>query len=820
MTFKVKGGLKVNSVDVVNSFGSWTGNTIAILYGGTGATTAAQARTNLGLAIGTNVQAYDETLTSIATLGATGADKFIYFNSANTVTTSTVTSYARTLLAQTSASNARSTLGLGSISTQDSSNVYITGGAISGITDIAVADGGTGASSASDARTNLGVAIGTDVQAYHPILTSASGLSTAADRLPYFNGANTLTVTTFTGFGRNLVGASTASAARTVLALGTIATQSNTDVSITGGSITGIVDLAVADGGTGASTSAQARTNLGLAIGTDVQAYSPTLDSVSNLSSGTDQLPYFSSANTLAVTTFTTYGRSLVASSSATAARSTLGLGTIATQANNNVTITGGSITGITDLAIADGGTGASTAAGARTNLGLVIGTDVQAYDEQLSALATVSADADKLPYFTSSNTADVTTITSFGRDFLASANATVARSSFGLGTLSTQNSNSVTITGGSITGITNLAVADGGTGADTPFDARTNLGLTIGTDVQGYDGSLNAITLSANGYLVKTSATTVANRTFTAGTGVTVTNGNGVSGNTIISIGQNVSNTANVTFNDVTINGTLNSNDITSANIAINGNAIVSGNLYVTGTTTSVQTANVNIGNTILILNANEVSTPTQDSGIEVERGTAQNVKLLWKESTDRWTFSNDGTTYYNIPIPSEYNVNTYDISAVAVSSTSAKIRLTDSLGPTDDITFVGAGTVTVVQTDANTITITGAGSTESEVTGVTSASSVLIDSFSRLVYRSAEYTYTATVTSGTTHYVTGRILVLHNGSSAYNTQFAIISTNSSDDLVDFTTDVSGNNVRLLAQATAGNTVKIKITGATYSTV
>jgi len=54
------------------------------------------------------------------------------------------------------------------------------------------------------------------------------------------------------------------------------------------------------------------------------------------------------------------------------------GLGTIATQAANNVSITGGSITGITDLAIADGGTGASTAPNARTNLGATtVGSNV-----------------------------------------------------------------------------------------------------------------------------------------------------------------------------------------------------------------------------------------------------------------------------------------------------------------------------------------------------------------------------------------------------------------------------------------------------------
>lgn len=77
-----------------------------------------------------------------------------------------ISDVGRTFLQATTAAGQRASLGIGSLGTQESNNVNISGGNISGITDLAVADGGTGASNAADARTNLGLAIGTNVQAY------------------------------------------------------------------------------------------------------------------------------------------------------------------------------------------------------------------------------------------------------------------------------------------------------------------------------------------------------------------------------------------------------------------------------------------------------------------------------------------------------------------------------------------------------------------------------------------------------------------------------------------------------------------------------
>ncbi len=113
-------------------------------------------------------------------------------------------------------------------------------------TAVGIAYGGTGSTSAGNARTALGLAIGTDVQAYDAELQALAGLTSAADRLPYFSGANAASLATFTTFGRSLIDDDDAAASRTTLGLGTMAVQNSGTVSITGGSIDGITF----DGGT------------------------------------------------------------------------------------------------------------------------------------------------------------------------------------------------------------------------------------------------------------------------------------------------------------------------------------------------------------------------------------------------------------------------------------------------------------------------------------------------------------------------------------------------------------------------------------------
>lgn len=187
----------------------------------------------------------------------------------------------------------------------------------------------------------------------------------------------------------------------------------------------------------------------------------------------------------------------------------------------SSVSITGGSITGITDLAIADGGTGASTASAARTNLGLAIGSNVQAYDAGLQSISGLTTAADKMIYTTASDTYAVTDLTAAGRALIDDADASAQRTTLGLGTIATQNANNVNITGGSITGITTLAVgnsvkfeldtttaeADPGSGkfrfnntnqntaTELYIDDLDDAGTNIETWIQGFSLSTSVVT-------------------------------------------------------------------------------------------------------------------------------------------------------------------------------------------------------------------------------------------------------------------------------------------------------------------------------------
>jgi hypothetical protein len=116
------------------------------------------------------------------------------------------------------------------------------------------------------------------------------------------------------------------------------------------------------------------------------------------------------------------------------------------------------------------------------------------------------------------------------------------ARTNIGLGSIATQNKNAVDITGGTIAGITDLAIADGGTGASNKEGARSNLGVAIGTDVQAFSAILSGIagTQAVDGILARTTTNSAVAREIKPGNSIEVTNGTGKDGNPTIALTLN----------------------------------------------------------------------------------------------------------------------------------------------------------------------------------------------------------------------------------------------------------------------------------------
>jgi len=163
-------------------------------------------------------------------------------------------------------------------------------------------------------------------------------------------------------------------------------------------------------------------------------------------------------------------------------------------------------------------------------------------------------------------------------------------------------------------------------------------------------------------------------------------------------------------TANEVTVSPTAGEGTTVTIglpdDVSITNNLTVGGNLNVAGTINSVNTTQVNIVDNKINLNTDYTGTPTADAGIRVERGDGADVEVLWNETSDNWTLTNNGTNYHAIARKYAENLaNPSDLTALVV---------THNLG-SDDVTvqvFETAGLKALVETDvertsANTITL-----------------------------------------------------------------------------------------------------------------
>jgi fibronectin-binding autotransporter adhesin len=209
---------------------------------------------------------------------------------------------------------------------------------------------------------------------------------------------------------------------------------------------------------------------------------------------------------------------------------------------------------------------------------------------------------------------------------------------------------------GGLITGVA---------GADITGTANASVAINVGANVNLSVSAINVGNSSSNTVVTQTSVNTGNSTLFT-----TIGQATGLFGNSSVNtaIGQatvNLGNTTvntqitsssfrtgngsaytNVTATALTTNGTL---SVTGA-ATFSNSVTVAGDFTVSGTTTFVNTATLNVSDNIIALNTDVAGAPSENAGVEVNRGTSSNVSLIWNESTDRWQISSSTTTFGNI--------------------------------------------------------------------------------------------------------------------------------------------------------------------------
>jgi hypothetical protein len=176
-----------------------------------------------------------------------------------------------------------------------------------------------------------------------------------------------------------------------------------------------------------------------------------------------------------------------------------------------------------------------------------------------------------------------------------------------------------------------------------------------------------------------------------TAGTGVSVTHTPGEGSSPTIAIGQSVATNANPSFAGATLDAVqigitaageidTTAGDLTidsaGGTVTVDDNLTVTGNLTVSGTTTTINTETLTVDDNIIVLNNNATGAPSENAGIEVERGSSANVQLRWNETSDKWEFTDDGTNFYEIASVNYVDQNVIssldDIGDVTITSAS----------------------------------------------------------------------------------------------------------------------------------------------------
>ena len=116
---------------------------------------------------------------------------------------------------------------------------------------------------------------------------------------------------------------------------------------------------------------------------------------------------------------------------------------------------------------------------------------------------------------------------------------------------------------------------------------------------------------------------------------------------------GVDLTQNTNITAVDVKAQAAFDkaNSNFSSSGGTITGDTVLTGNLTVTGATIYANTENLNVKDNIITLNSNVTGAPSLSAGIEVNRGSSTNTKLLWSEANTSWEFTNNGTTYEKIP-------------------------------------------------------------------------------------------------------------------------------------------------------------------------